>query len=56
MKRIIKERYKKKIINEPPFLQKEEAQKIGKLEKEREKIVEKYEYDRKKYEEGKKRH
>merc|ERR1712168_860147 len=52
--KIIKERYKKKELNEPSFLQIEEAQKIGTLEKEREKIEEKYEYDRKKHEEQKK--
>ena len=54
MIKIIRERYKKKVLNEPSFLQIEESHKIGKLEKEREKIEEKYEYDRKKHEEQKK--
>merc|ERR1711915_71119 len=38
MKRIIKERYERKIITEKSFLQIEEEKKIGSLEKEREKI------------------
>merc|ERR1711915_912250 len=54
MIKIIKERYKKKELKEQTFLQIEESQKIKNLENEREKIEEKYEYDRKRHEEQKK--